>query len=62
MDTRELNRMKFTSNNQPAHPLANSPRFVRITKAQWEAEQAERYKFAFVPVKGKRLARRFQLA
>ncbi len=36
------------TNNRP-HPLADSPHFVRVTRAQWKAEQAERYKFAFVP-------------
>ena len=41
--------MKTSSSNQTTHPLADSPHFVRITREQWEAEQAERYKFAFVP-------------
>jgi len=37
------------STAKTTHPLANSPYFVRITRAEWEAEQAERYKFAFTP-------------
>jgi len=37
------------NNHRTSHPLANSPHFVRVTRAQWKAEQAERYKFAFVP-------------
>ncbi len=39
--------MEPSTNNHP-HPLADSPHFVRVTRAQWKAEQAERYKFAFV--------------
>ena len=40
--------MEPSTNNHP-HPLADSPHFVRVTRAQWKAVQAERYKFAFVP-------------
>jgi hypothetical protein len=39
----------INNNHRTSHPLANSPHFVRVTRAQWKAEQAERYKFAFVP-------------
>jgi hypothetical protein len=39
----------INNNHRTSHPLANSPHFVRVTRAQWEAEQAERYKFAFTP-------------